>query len=71
MDKHMCFIHVTKFKFVGLITYWAVTMLDVHNDFATKFQRDISWLFSVHYIAHREALAASDDFKKINQLDFS
>ena len=39
--------------------------------FAAKFKRDVPGLFSVHCIAHREALAASDGFKKINQLDFS
>ena len=57
-------------KLVGLATNGATTMLSVHNDFVAKFKRDVPGLFSVHYIAHREALAASDGFKKIKQLDF-
>ena len=49
-------------KLVGLATDGAVAMLGVHNGFATKLKRDITGLFSIHCIAHWEALAASDAF---------
>jgi hypothetical protein len=52
-------------KLVDLATDGTAAMLGVHNDFATKLKRDIPGLFSVHCIAHREALATSDAFKKI------
>lgn len=57
-------------KLVGLATDGAAAMLGVHNGFAAKLKRDVPGLFSVHCIAHREALAASDAFKKIKQLGF-
>ena len=52
-------------KLVGLATDGAAAMLGVHNGFAAKLKRDVPELFSVHCIAYREALAASDAFKKI------
>ena len=57
-------------KLVGLATDGALAMLGVHNGFATKLKRDIPRLFGVHCIAHREALATSDAFKKTKQLAF-
>ena len=45
-------------------------MLDVHNGFAAKLQRNVPGLFCVHYIVHRKALAVSDVLKKIKQLGF-
>ena len=55
---------------VGLAIDEAITMLDMDNDFAAKLKRDVPELFSLHCIAHREALTASDAFKKIKQLGF-
>ena len=57
-------------KLVGLAIDGAASMLGVHNGFAAKLKRDIAGLFSVHCIAHWEALAASDVFKKTKQLAF-
>ena len=51
-------------KFVGLATDGAAALFGVHNGFAAKLKRDIAGLFSVHCIAHPEALTASDAFKK-------
>ena len=55
---------------VGLAIDEAITMLGMDNDFAAKLKRDVPGLFSLHCIAYREALAASDAFKKIKQLGF-
>ena len=55
---------------MGLATDGAATMLGVHNGFAAKLKRDIAGLFSVHCITHREALAASNAFKRTKQLAF-
>ena len=51
---------------MGLATDGALAMLGVHNDFEIKLKRDIAGLFSVHCIAHWEALATSDAFKKLS-----
>ena len=56
-------------KFVGLATDGATIVFDVHNGFAAKLKRDVPELFNVHCIAHYEALAVLDTFKKIKQLD--
>ena len=57
-------------KLVSLATDGAAAMLGVHNGFAAKLKRDIAGLFGVHCIAHREALATSNTFKKTKQLAF-
>ena len=57
-------------KLMGLAIDGAVAMLGVHNGFAAKLKRDIVGLFSVHCIAHWEALAASDAFKRTKQLAY-
>jgi hypothetical protein len=38
--------------------------------FSAKLKRDVHGLFSIHSIAYRKALAASDAFKKTKQLGF-
>ena len=55
---------------MDLTTNGAPAMLGVHNGFAAKLKRDIVGLFSIHCIAHWEALTASDAFKKFKQLAF-
>ena len=52
-------------KFVGVAIDGATTMLGVHDGLVAKLKIDILRLFSIHYIVHREALAASYAFKKI------
>ena len=55
-------------KLVNLATDGTSSMLGMHNGFAAKLKIDVTGLFNVHCITHREALAASDAFKKIKQL---
>lgn len=58
-------------KLVGLATSGTTSMLGGHKGFATKLKRDVPRLLSVHCIAHRETLTASDAFKKIKELDIN
>ena len=53
---------------VELATDGAVSMVGLHEGFATKLKREVLHLFRTHCIAHEEAIASKDSVKAITHM---